>query len=48
MIMENRKRAYNTPEVEKIEFDFREQVVASGGIVDPRKGLNPVWPPAAH
>ncbi len=30
-MMENEKKAYESPEVEMIEFDFRDQVVASGG-----------------
>ena len=30
--METRKRAYHAPEAEKIEFDFREQVVTASGL----------------
>ncbi len=28
--MDQEKKVYNAPKAEKIEFDFREQVVASG------------------
>ena len=29
-IMENKKKNYRTPQAELVEFDFKEQVVASG------------------
>ncbi len=29
--MENEKKVYSTPEAEKIEYDFSEQVVAASG-----------------
>ena len=32
--MENQKKTYTAPEVQKVEFDFREQVVASGESCD--------------
>ncbi|QTE67990.1 hypothetical protein JNO48_12485 [Clostridiales bacterium] len=37
------KKAYESPVVEKVDFDYEDNVVASGSIVETKDGVKNCW-----